>query len=88
MLFAEKLRQLREAAGLSESKLADASGVTFASIHGYGGSRRKPSFSAVVKIAKALGVTCEAFADCEDVISDGKAKRPPKKPRRSRKKPN
>ncbi len=65
MTFAEKLRQLRDGAGLSEAKLADASGLTFASVHGYGLGRRTPSFPAVVKIARALGVTCEAFADCE-----------------------
>jgi transcriptional regulator with XRE-family HTH domain len=86
MLFAEKLRQLREAADLSEAKLAKASGVTFASIHQYGGGRRKPSFAAVVKIAQALGVTCEAFADCDDIVSDSETKPAAKKPRRSRKK--
>ena len=46
-----------------------ASGLTFASVHGYGLSRRKPSFAAVVKLSKALGVSCEAFAECEDVVN-------------------
>lgn len=69
MLFAEKLRLLRDERGLSEARLAGTSGLTFASIHGYGLGRRKPSFAAVVKIARALGVTCEAFADCEDVLN-------------------
>lgn len=72
MTFAEKLRKLRDEAGLSEAKLAKRSGVSFAAIHDYGLGRRKPSLSAAVKIAQALGVTCEAFADCEDVLSDGK----------------
>src|SRR5689334_11253718 len=71
MTFPEKLRQLRDAAGLSEARLADASGVSFSSIHEYGLGRRKPSFAAVVKIARALGVTCEAFADCEDIAEVG-----------------
>ena len=70
MTFAIKLRQLRDDKGLSERKLADLSGVSFAAIHEYGGGRRKPSFSAVVKIARALGVTCEAFAACEDIAED------------------
>jgi transcriptional regulator with XRE-family HTH domain len=68
MLFAEKLRRLRDAAGLSEAKLAEKSGLTFASVHGYGLGRRSPSFAAVVKLARALSVTCEAFADCEDMV--------------------
>jgi transcriptional regulator with XRE-family HTH domain len=67
MTFAEKLRALRDAAGLSEARLAGAAGLTFASVHGYGLGRRKPSFEAVVKIARALGTGCEAFADCSDV---------------------
>lgn len=77
MTFAEKLRELRDAASLSEARLATTSGLTFASVHGYGLGRRKPSFAAVVKIAKALGVTCEAFADCEDIRGkDDPAERP------------
>jgi transcriptional regulator with XRE-family HTH domain len=81
MTFPEKLRQLRDAAGMSEAKLAQASGVSFASIHEYGLGRRKPSFAAVVKIARALGVTCETFADCEDIAEerDGGADRPKKR---------
>jgi transcriptional regulator with XRE-family HTH domain len=73
MRFAERLRELRDAAGLSEAKLADASAVSFSAIHQYGLSLRKPSFEAVVKLARALGVDCTAFADCEDIA-------PPPKP--------
>jgi putative molybdopterin biosynthesis protein len=65
--FAKKLREIRDAIGLSEAKLAQASGVSFATIHAYGLGRRSPSLAAAVKIARALGTTCEVFADCEDV---------------------
>lgn len=83
MTFAEKLRQLRDEAGLSEAKLAEAAGLTFASVHGYGLGRRTPSFPAVVKLARALGVTCEAFADCEDMADGEEATKRanPSKPR-------
>lgn len=76
MTFAEKLRQLRDAVGMSEAKLAEASGLTFGSVHSYGLGRRSPSFSAVVKIAKALGTTCEAFSGCEDIDGDEAPKKP------------
>jgi transcriptional regulator with XRE-family HTH domain len=84
--FAQRLRELRDAQGLSEAKLSQASGVAFGAVHDYGLGRRKPSFAAVVKIARALGITCEAFADCEDVAvgEDAQrpaAKRPAKRPR-------
>ncbi len=91
MTFAEKLRELRDAAGLSEAKLAKLSGVPFASLHDYGLGRRKPSLAAAVKIARALGVTCEAFADCDDVGGAEEAGRPkpaPKNPRGRRPKDN
>lgn len=83
MTFAEKLRELRDAKGISEAKLAEASGVPFGTVHEYGLGRRKPSFAAVVKLAKALGVTCEAFAECDDVAAEEspKAEPAPKKPK-------
>jgi transcriptional regulator with XRE-family HTH domain len=67
MTFAEKLRQLRHEKGLSEAKLAKACRLSFGAVHDYGLGRRQPSFTAVVKIAAALGVDCLAFAECEDV---------------------
>jgi transcriptional regulator with XRE-family HTH domain len=84
MTVAEKLRELRTKAGLSEAKLAELSGVSFGAVHNYGLGIRKPTFAAVVKLAKALGVTCDAFADCEDVAADVKTQAT-KKPRRPRK---
>jgi transcriptional regulator with XRE-family HTH domain len=82
MTFAEKLRRLRDAAGLSEAKLAREAGLTFASVHGYGLGRRTPSFPAVVQLARALGVSCEVFADCEMGPSRHRAKAG--RPKRSR----
>ena len=70
MTFAEKLRELRDAKGLSEAKLAEASGIPFGTVHVYAIGRRKPSFSAVVKLAKALGVDCTAFAECSDMAGE------------------
>jgi transcriptional regulator with XRE-family HTH domain len=67
--FAQKLRQLRDQAGLSEAKLAKAAGLTFSSVHSYGLGGRSPSFAAVVRLAKALGVDCTAFADCSDITA-------------------
>jgi len=80
MTFAEKLRELRDAKGLSEARLADASGIPFGTVHVYSIGRRKPSFAAVVKLAKALGVTCEAFAECEDIAGEEEEKPADKKP--------
>ena len=88
MTFAEKLRELRDAKGLSEAKLAAASGIPFGTVHVYSIGRRKPSFAAVVKLAKALGVTCEAFAECDDIATDEEqpaAEKPTAKKKRGKK---
>jgi transcriptional regulator with XRE-family HTH domain len=85
--FAERLRELRDAAGLSEAKLAERSGVSYASVHEYGLGRRNPSLAAAVKLARALGVDCTAFADCDDVGGPAEppsvkpAKRKPRRPK-------
>jgi transcriptional regulator with XRE-family HTH domain len=83
MTFAEKLRELRDAKGLSEAKLAEASGVAFGALHFYGLGRRKPSFANVVKLARALGVDCTAFADCDDVTGRADDKGKPRAKRRN-----
>lgn len=70
MNFGESLRSRREELGLSRQSLADASGVPFGTIHGYEDGRRAPSFENVVKLAAALGVSCEAFAGCVDVTGE------------------
>ena len=86
MTFAQKMREMRDAAGLSEAKLADASGLPFATIHSYGMGRRKPSFAAVVKIASALNASCEAFSECDDIVNDEEAApEPPRAKGRPRK---
>lgn len=53
MTFAEKMRELRDAAGLSEMKLAELTGIAFGTFHNYAIGRRPAPFAAVVKIAKA-----------------------------------
>jgi len=70
MTFAERLRELRDSKGLSEAKLAKLSGLPFGTVHVYGIGRSKPSYSAVLKLAKALEVDCTAFAECEDLKAE------------------
>ena len=89
MTYGEKLRKEREARGMTREKLATDSGVPFGTVHGYEIGRRAPSFANVLALAKALGVTCEAFSGCDDVSPDrqedappAKAKPAPKKPRK------
>jgi transcriptional regulator with XRE-family HTH domain len=67
MTFGEKLRELRESKSLSRVALAASSGVSFGTICGYETGRRLPALAASLQLARALGVDCTAFADCEDM---------------------
>jgi transcriptional regulator with XRE-family HTH domain len=80
MKFGEKLKELRTQKGWSEAKLAEECGVPFGTLHHYGVGIRRPTFAAVVKLAKALGVDCTAFAECDDIAGDD-TKQPAPKPK-------
>jgi transcriptional regulator with XRE-family HTH domain len=66
MTFADRLRGLREAAGLTQAALADAAGLSLGAVRNYEQGIREPYWAAVFKLADALGVSCEAFRDCVD----------------------
>jgi DNA-binding XRE family transcriptional regulator len=78
MTFGEKLRQLREAAGITQEGLAASSGVNLWTLRGYEQGRREPNWKGAIVLARALGVSCEAFADCEDVTGGDADDREPK----------
>jgi transcriptional regulator with XRE-family HTH domain len=61
--FAERLKGLRAKAGLSQSGLATASGLSVGVIHDYEQGRREPTLRSAIQLAAALGVDCTAFAD-------------------------
>jgi transcriptional regulator with XRE-family HTH domain len=71
MLFRQKLIAARENAKLTQESTAEKSGVPLPTLRRYeqGASSRVP-FGVVTRLAKALGVTCEYFADCEDVAAE------------------
>lgn len=76
MRFNDVLRDLRDKAGLTQQQLANKAGVPLASLRSHEQGQRIPSWASVVRLARALGVSTDAFADCDEVA-------PPK--RRARK---
>lgn len=70
MKFAEKLKELRGTAGISQAGLASQSGMSLSAIHDYEQGKREPSLRSAVKLARALGADCRAFAECEDMVAD------------------
>ena len=82
MTFGERLRELRERAGLTQAAVWEASGMPRKTYLNYeqGLVAERVPFTAVVALAEALGVDCTAFADCEMVAkgaAEPEAPRPP-----------
>src|SRR5262245_28164861 len=78
MTFGDKLRQLRERAGLTQEQLATSSGGNLWTIRGYEQGRREPGWKGAIVLARALGVTVEGFADCSSREDTGKAEATPR----------
>ena len=66
MKFAEKLKELRKNAGMTQQQLADRIWVTKASISYYELSERDPSPEILIKIAKVFHVTTDYLLGIED----------------------
>jgi transcriptional regulator with XRE-family HTH domain len=84
MNIGTKLRELREARGLTQDQLAGLSGLPAGTVRNYEQGRREPSWEAVWALAEALGVgrglLYETFRGCVGAAPAPAAKvgRPPK----------
>ena len=78
--FADRLKELREGAGLSQQALADKSGMTREGIAQLETRRRKPSWESVVALCQALDVGCDAFTTPAAERQDQGRGRPRKAP--------
>jgi transcriptional regulator with XRE-family HTH domain len=54
-----RLKRLREAAKMSQSELAERSGVPLGSVRGYEQGRVDPSLAQATRLARALGVSLD-----------------------------
>src|SRR5262249_37676588 len=64
MTFAERLGELREAGGLTQAALAEATGLSLGAVRNYEQGIRELYWPVIFKLADALGVGCEAFKGC------------------------
>lgn len=78
--FGAKLRELREAAGLTQESLAARAGMHRFGIAKLERGEREPSWATVRSLTRALGVNCLAFDIDESVCAE-----PSRKPGRPRK---
>jgi transcriptional regulator with XRE-family HTH domain len=87
MQFKDVLRNLREKAGLTQQKLAEKAGIPLPSLRGHEQGQRSPGWVSVVKLARALSVSTDAFADVDEVRGKqtGRPKKQSARPHRNRK---
>lgn len=63
MSFSGRLRALREAAGLTQQGLATKAGMSVSAVSKLEHAGIDPSWSTVVRLGKALGVSVSAFEE-------------------------
>jgi DNA-binding XRE family transcriptional regulator len=78
--FGGRLRKLREEAGLSQQQLADLAACNRFTVAKLERGTQEPAWPLVLALAKALGVTCEAFN--AGLVGVQVEKRPRGRPRR------
>jgi transcriptional regulator with XRE-family HTH domain len=85
MSLGRHLRGLREAAGLSRPELARRAGVPVGTLPNWEGDRGFPGLPALLRLAGALGVPVERFAEGVEHPAGDEAGPAGGKPRRTRK---
>ena len=72
MTFAEKLKELREKAKLTQVQLADKAGIPVGTLRNHEQENRNPSVPHLFQLADALNVSLDEFKDCELVANPGR----------------
>jgi transcriptional regulator with XRE-family HTH domain len=77
--FGNRLRELREAAGLTQRQLAEQAGLHLQGVVKLERGEREPAWSTLLALAKALGVSVAAFAEKATTQATKRSRgRPPK----------
>lgn len=79
--FGVRLKELREARGLTQQQLADAAGMNKFGLAKLEQGVTEPYWPTVLRLAAALGVSCSEFVPPGPPAAKGAAKRPARKPR-------
>jgi transcriptional regulator with XRE-family HTH domain len=82
--FPGRLRELREAAGLTQPQLAERTGISTRQVSRLETGAQVATWPTVLALARALGVSCTAFIKPPARPPAPQRGRPPKKPRSKR----
>jgi transcriptional regulator with XRE-family HTH domain len=81
--FGPRLRELREAAGLSQAQLAERAGMHRFGVAKIERGERVPGWDTVLALGKALGVPCTAFDVDEGTQGPAATPRGPGRPQKA-----
>ncbi len=81
--FADQLRRLREAAGLTQEQLADLAGMHKLGVAKLERGEREPAWATVLALAEALEVSCDAFKPADGDAAAAPTPRPMGRPRKA-----
>ncbi len=70
----ERLKRLRQAAGMSQPQLALAAGVPVGTLREWEQGRRLPSLRGFIAVARGLGVSLDELAGIDAATKKGKGK--------------
>src|SRR5262245_25379355 len=76
--FGGRLRELREAAGLTRQQLAEKAGLKAGGVRDIEQGRRSPQWETVLALCDALGCSCEEFRKAPADRPEPRRGRPPK----------
>ena len=76
--FAGRLRELREASGLTQQELAGRAGLTREGVAQLETGRREPAWRTVLALCQALRVECGEFTKEPATLPERRRGRPPK----------
>jgi transcriptional regulator with XRE-family HTH domain len=76
--FARRLKELREASGMTQSQLADKAGLKVGGVRDLEQGRRRPTWETVLALAGALDVAVLTFAQPPEEQPEPKRGRPTK----------
>ena len=80
--FGQRLKQLRESASLTQQQLAEKAGLNQFGVAKLEQGVRSPAWQTVQALARALGVSCQAF---EEGAAEAETPAPPAKKKGKRK---
>lgn len=68
MVFAERLRELRQNKGFNQSYLAKYMGVTQVTISNWERGFKEPNFQALIDLTNLFGVSCDYLIGATDEV--------------------